>query len=162
MTERHPRSAPCSARDLMKEPRALIPLGMSVESAAAVLESADVDAIPVVDSDGRCVGLFSTGDYRRWATRPGGTADIVCDWQIAAPATAPDDVRYHMTGRFAAATPSAQVPELLRRLREAPEPFLVVLDGQRRPMGIVCALDVLVAASESNGSRAKGSLLTAN
>jgi CBS-domain-containing membrane protein len=67
-----------------------------------------------------------------------------------------------MTRRFAAATPSAQVPELLHRLREAPEPFLVVLDGQRRPMGIVCALDVLVAASESNGSRAKGSLLTAN
>jgi hypothetical protein len=30
-------------------------------------------------------------------------------------------------------------------LNEAEDPFLVVLDQQRRPRGIVCALDVLAA-----------------
>ena len=147
MTGRRPRPASPTARDLMKKARTLVPVGTSVRDAAAMLESADAEALPVVDSDGRCVGLFSAGDYRRWATRPGGKAEVVCDWQIVPPAPVPDDVRYHMTRRYAVATPGAGVTELLHRLDGAPDPFLVVLDRQRRPRGLVYAIDVLRAES---------------
>ena len=54
----------------------------------------------------------------------------------------------------AVATPEARVPELRHRLSDGADPFLVVLDWQGRPRGIVCALDVLVA--ESNSGRMGG------
>jgi CBS-domain-containing membrane protein len=147
MTERLPWPAHPTARDLMQEARVLIPVGMSVRDAAAVLDAADVEAIPVVDSDGRCVGLFSAADYRRWAARLGGRTEVVCEWQIVPPPPVPDGVRFHMTRRYAMATPGAGVPEMLHRLGVAPDPFLVVLDRQRRPQGLVSAIDLLRAES---------------
>lgn len=147
MTERWPWPAHPTARDVMTETRVLVPVGTSVREAAAALGAADVEAVPVVDSDGGCVGLFSAGDYRRWATRHGGRTEVVCEWQIVPPAPAPDDVRLHMTRRYAVATPGAGVPEMLHRLAAAPDPFLVVLDRQRRPQGLVSAIDLLRAES---------------
>jgi hypothetical protein len=72
--------------------------------------------------------------------------------------TSSDEVRYFMTCRFAVATHGTGVQELLYLLNAAADPFLVVLDRQWRPRGIVCALDVLVA--ESNCARAEGELVT--
>ena len=70
------------------------------------------------------------------------------------PAGLPDAVSYHMNRRFGVATPDAGVPELLHRLSASADPFLVVLDRQRRPMGVVCGLDVLTA--ESGAGQAGG------
>lgn len=147
MTERHARPAPPTARNLMKDARAVIPLGTSVRDAAAVLESTGAEAVPVVDTDGRCVGLFGVGDLRRWAARSGGTAEVVCDWQIVPAPGILDEVQYHMIRRYAVAMPEAGVAELLHRLEAAPDPFLVVLDRQRRPQGLVSAIDLLRAES---------------
>ena len=154
MTERHPRPAPPTARDLMRETELLIPLGMSVGAAGGLLDAAGCGVAPVVDSRGRCVGVFTAADYRRWLDRVGSDADLV-----TGPASA-DEVRFHITGRFAAATPDAGVGELLHRLDAAADPFLVILDRQARPRGIVCALDVLVA--ESDCTRAESELVTAD
>ena len=147
MMDLHPDRPPPTARDLMKEARAVIPHGMSVGDAAVVLASADVEAAPVVDADGRCVGLFRAGDFRRWATGAAGGRDVVSDWQIVPAPRAPDEVRFHMTRRYGVATPGAAVAELLDRLRTVPDPFLVVLDRQRRPQGLVFAIDLLRAES---------------
>jgi CBS domain-containing protein len=147
MTERHSDRSPPTARDLMKEVRAVIPHGLSVGDAAVVLASADIEAAPVVDADGRCVGVFRAGDFRRWAAGPAGGGDVVSDWQIVPAPRAPDAVRFHMSRRYGAATPEATVPELLHRLQATPDPFLVVLDRQRRPRGLVFAIDLLRAES---------------
>ena len=125
----------------------MIPHGMTVGNAAVVLATADVEAAPVVDADGRCVGLFRAGDFRRWAAGAVGDGDVVSDWQIVPAPRAPDEVRFHMARRYGAATPGASVAELLHRLQAAPDPFLVVLDRQRRPRGLVFAIDVLRAES---------------
>jgi CBS-domain-containing membrane protein len=50
-----------------------------------------------------------------------------------------------MTRRFAAATPDSGVQELFHRLKGVDDPCIVVLDRQRRPRGLVCAIDVLAA-----------------
>jgi CBS domain-containing protein len=147
MTKHPPRPARPTARDLMKEVPALISHEASVGEAAAVLQSADVEAAPVVDSDGRCVGLFSAGDFRRWAARAGAKVEVVSDWQLIPPPPAAEEVRNYMTRRYGVATPGAAVPEMLHRLREAPDAFLVVLDHQRRPQGLVHAIDLLRAES---------------
>jgi CBS-domain-containing membrane protein len=142
MTEHDPRAAPPTAGDLMRETELVIPLAMSVGAAARLLEAVGGGIAPVVDSGGRCVGMFTAADCR-WLDRADRDSE-------AAPAGA-DEVRHHMTRRFGSATSATGVQELLHRLGAAPDPFLVVLDRQRRPRGIVCALDVLVA--ESNAAR---------
>lgn len=132
-----------TARDLMRETKLLIPLGMSVGAAAELLEAAGGGAAPVVDSRGRCVGVFTAADYRRWLDRAGSDAEPARGRDSVAGRSPGDEVRYHVSGRFAAVMPDADVPELLHRLDGAADPFLIVLDRQARPHGIVCALDVL-------------------
>jgi predicted transcriptional regulator len=145
MTDRHPLPPATTARDLMREIPFVIPSGMSVAAAAGLLDAVGTSVAPVIDSGGRCVGLFGTTDYRRWLDRGESEAAVVAEWQIIPPRPIPDEVCYHMTRRFAAAPPEADVHELLHRLNGVEVPYLVVLDRQRRPRGIVCALDVLAA-----------------
>jgi CBS-domain-containing membrane protein len=90
--------------------------------------------------------FFSASRYR---TLPdGGIAPV---GQTIRPAGTPDEVRNHMTRRFTAATPGISVQELRRGLSAAADPFLVVLDHQRRPRGVVCGLDVVVAELKDCG-----------
>jgi CBS-domain-containing membrane protein len=148
MSERHPRPLPQTARDLMREAEVLIPLGMSVGAAGGLLEAVGAGAAPVVDSRGRCVGVFTAADHRRWLDRVVSDAEPAPAHYPVSDFSSADEVRYHITGRFAPVTPDARVPELLHRLDGARDPFLIVIDRQARPRGIVCALDVLVAESE--------------
>jgi len=145
MTDHYPLLSAATARDLMREIPLVIPAGMSVRAAAGLLDAVGTCVAPVIDARGRCVGLFGAADYRRWLARGDAHCEVVTEWQAVPAALMPDEVRYHMTRRFAAATPRAGVHELLRRLNEVEDPYLVVLDEQRCPTGIVCALDVLAA-----------------
>jgi CBS-domain-containing membrane protein len=121
---------------------------MSVTAAAGLLTAVGADAAPVVDSNGRCLGLFTASDHRRWLMVEAPVTDVFSAGQMVATG---DKVRDHMTRRFGTATPGAGISELLLRLRAAADPFLVVLDPEGRPVGVVCGLDVLVA--EANAVR---------
>src|SRR5690349_11131181 len=105
MTERHPRPAPPTAQDLMRETELLIPLGMSVGSAGGLLEATGSGVAPVVDSRGRCVGVFTAADYRRWLDRDVSDADLVPGHHPVTTSASANEVRYHITGRFTAAMP---------------------------------------------------------
>jgi CBS-domain-containing membrane protein len=148
MTELQPPLGLPTARDLMKEWNVHIPFRMSVSAAAGLLEAAQVGVAPVVDYRGRCVGLFTVGDYRRWWERGGPDAEEDPARQAAPGTRSRNEVRYHMTRRFAVATPETDVPELLHRLSGGTDPFLVVLDRHQRPRGMVFALDVLLGGGE--------------
>ena len=146
------RPPPCrTARELMTECPVLVPQTMGVRSAAGLLDAAGLDAAPVVDTGGRCVGVFTAGDYLRWLA--GGPGGRTASDAHRTPAYRPDEVRSHMTRRFAAAALDADADELHARMRDAAGPFVVVLDRQRRPRGIVCGLDILVndPAAEREG-----------
>ncbi|MBN9522698.1 CBS domain-containing protein [bacterium] len=154
MTDRHPLPSATTARDLMKEIPLVIPSGTSVGAAASLLDAAGTSVAPVTDAGGRCVGLFGTANYRRWLEHDRTRGEVVTEWQTVPPVAAPDVVGYHMTRRFAVATPEADVHELVHRLNGVKDPYLVVLDRQRRPRGIVCAHDV--RAAEAGGVSAPG------
>jgi CBS-domain-containing membrane protein len=144
MTKRFPRPAGRTARELMREWEVVLPGGMHARAAAGLLYAVGVDVAPVVGSSGRCVGVFSARDYRRALNRAraGGAGG-----PILFPARPAAEVRDHMTRRFAAAGLEAGADELLHRLARAAAPYLVVLDRQRRPRGVVCGLDVLAAGA---------------
>jgi CBS domain-containing protein len=141
MSESMHRAAP-TAQNLMRPWPVTLAPEMSVSAAAGRLAATGADTAPVVDSSGRCVGLFTAADYRRWLTAAAPVTDVFSEGQMV---PAVDRVGDHMTRLFTTAAPEAGVPELLQRLSAAPDPFLVVLDRQRRPVGVVCGLDVLVA-----------------
>src|SRR5215207_2680896 len=58
-----------TAENLMCRHLVLIPLEMSLPAAAHVLCQAGVSGAPVVDSEGRCVGVLSAMDFLRWGER---------------------------------------------------------------------------------------------
>ncbi len=151
MTRRATRPAQSTAQDLMREIELVIPLGMNIGTAAAALEAAEIGGAPVVDSRGRCVGVFTAADYGRWLDRPDPEPELAPDHSpVNGPARA-DEVRYHITGQFTAVTPDTGVQELRHRLDGAADPFLVVLDRQARPRGVVRAVDL--PAAESSAAR---------
>ncbi len=105
------RTAPTVQRLMRRCPVTLSP-DMDVRAAADALAAADAEAAPVVDAIGRCVGLFTAGDYRWWLTAAPAATDVFSEGQMVAPA---DRVCDHMLRRFATAAPEADVPELPRR-----------------------------------------------
>ena len=95
------------------------------------------------------------GECRRCLQTARG--EVVSEWQTIPPTSARDEVGHHMTRRFAVASLEAGVHELVHRLDGVGGPHLVVLDRQRRPRGIVCALDVVAAVAgdvEADGESA--------
>src|SRR5262249_33899654 len=53
----------------------VIPHRLSFRAAAHVLRRADVTGAPVVDADGRCVGVLSAVDFLRWGEEDGDRAE---------------------------------------------------------------------------------------
>ena len=129
MTRSASGAAP-TARTLMRRWRVTLAPEMSVSAAAGLMAAAGADAAPVVDPGGRCVGLFTAADYRRWLAGDAPVIDVFSEGQMVA---ASDRVGDHMTRLFATAGPEADVTELLRRLSAAADPLLVVLDRLSRP-----------------------------
>jgi CBS domain-containing protein len=64
--------AALTAGDVMKGPVECLPRGMSLRAAAAVLRRSQLSGAPVVDEDGRCVGVLSAADVLRWAEEAPG------------------------------------------------------------------------------------------
>lgn len=149
MTVRHPLPSAATARDLMKEIPLVLPSRMSVGAAASLMDAVGATVAPVTDSRGRCVGLFGAANYRGWLDRGSPRGEVFTEWQAVPPTSGSDEdeVGNHMTRRFAAVTPEADVNELARRFNGVGNPYLVVLDRQRRPRGVVCALDVVAAGA---------------
>jgi CBS domain-containing protein len=56
-----------TAEDVMTREVVTIPRRTSLRDAARLLRRADVSGAPVVDDEGRCVGLLTAADFLRWA-----------------------------------------------------------------------------------------------
>jgi CBS domain-containing protein len=55
-----------TAADLMSRDVVTIHPGMALRAAAHLLRHADISGVPVVDDQGRCVGMLSAVDFLRW------------------------------------------------------------------------------------------------
>jgi CBS-domain-containing membrane protein len=153
-----------TAADLMSRTLITIPRPMSLRAAAHRLAQAGVSGAPVVDEQGRCVGVLSATDLVRWLDRgphaggrpAAGNGTCFCsDWQVADLEGLPDDdVGHFMTTDVVSAAPGARLGDLARRMLDAHIHRVIVLaDG--RPVGVVSSTDVLAAvAAEAQRRRA--------
>jgi len=61
-----------TAADLMIREVVTIPANLPLREAAQLLSRTQISGAPVVDSEGKCVGVLSATDFLRWAEKQGG------------------------------------------------------------------------------------------
>jgi CBS-domain-containing membrane protein len=161
-----------TAADVMSPTVLTIPENMSLQGAAHLLAQAQVSGAPVVNADGRCVGVIAAHDFVALAdkgTRPArqpGQADCYCSaWQITVDDELPDDVvKNCMTVDPVTVLPGTRLGALAQMMVDAHIHPLIVLDRTGRPTGVVSSIDVLAAvarAAKANESAFDEPLLSA-
>jgi CBS-domain-containing membrane protein len=145
-----------TAQDLMSRDVLVISQHMSLKAAAHLLAQAEVSGAPVVDEEGRCVGVLSAADMVHWVDRGkqatkrrgAGASCACCDWQLDGLDDVPEDeVSRYMTTDVVATGPETRVGELARWMCDAHIHRIVIVDERRRPVGVVSSMDVLAAVA---------------
>ena len=152
--------------DLMSGPVITIPKEMSLQGAAHMLSRFSISGAPVVDTQGRCVGVLSTTDFLSWAEKGeqasgqgcGSAACAHTAWQVLDVETFPQcEVGRFMTPDPVTVQPGMHISDLARMMTDAHIHRVIVVDGQDRPVGIVSSTDILAAvAYASKNERTRG------
>lgn len=146
-----------TAADLMSRELTLIPQDMSLPAAAHLLARAGISGAPVVDEEGRCVGVLSTTDFVHYVggDRPHPTphtsraAERVCEWQVLnASAASAEMVQAYMTSDPVTVGPDTPISDLARMMLDAHIHRVVVVDPEHRPAGVVSSTDILAAVAQ--------------
>lgn len=191
-----------TAEEVMASDLVLLPEDMPLREAARRLLRNQVGGAPVVDGEGRCVGVLSAIDFLRLAERrtdvtkptapplpitcsfqtkhrmtggrdvilctlaagvcpiqikqrePDGEEKLVCsqphcvlvDWQEVEVEKLPfDEVRQYMTTDPVTVAPDTPIRTLARMMIDAHIHRVIVVDEERKPIGIVSSTDLLAA-----------------
>jgi CBS domain-containing protein len=157
-----------TAADLMTAPVTTIPQDTPLREAARLLRQCGISGAPVVDAQGRCVGVLSSSDFVTWAGKGGqageegkGTSFIAPWGEIISVDDSPgNEVGRYMTAQPVTAAPTAPVGELAQKMVDAHIHRVLVVIDQARPVGIVTSTDVLAAVAHAartpSRTRAKG------
>lgn len=144
---------PATASDLMDRAVPLLRQTTPLRIAARTLAEKNLDAAPIVDTNGRCVGVLSTAEIMRFALEHNGTIpalplheQYVSAWELMdSDMLGSAEVEACMTGFPVTVSPAASLHELARVMTEAHTHVLVVVDGDDRPVGLVDSTDILKA-----------------
>ncbi len=152
--------ADLTAADIMSRDVVTMPQETPLSVAARLLAERQIGGAPVVDSDGRCVGVFSAADLarrkqreQRAARRAPAIAGCVCsEWEVVEHAwdTLPAEaVSWYMTADPVLVPPETPIAELARMMVDAHIHRLIVAGADRRPTGIVSSTDVVAAVART-------------
>jgi CBS domain-containing protein len=142
------------AKELMTEKVVTIPQGATVADASSVLVSHAITAAPVVDTDGRVVGIVSDGDLLRDRLLPDPRAHL----RPAHDAERPDPPRLVadvMTTPVHTVPATAAESEILRMMLAYRIKSLPVVDAEHRAVGIVSRGDLLRGHTRSDEALAR-------
>jgi CBS domain-containing protein len=142
-----------TAADVMTVPVMTVPQGISVQEAARLFSESHITGAPVVDSEGRCLGVLSSSDFVTWANKGGQAAveeKVTCfiaPWgeMIDIEDAADDEIRHYMTTRPIAVAPDTPIGEMAQKMVDAHIHRVLVVVDQDRPLGIVTSIDILAA-----------------
>jgi CBS-domain-containing membrane protein len=159
MVNQKKRLMDLTADDLMTRNVVMVPQKMSLQAAAHMLAQRQISGAPVVDENGRCVGVLSATDLIQWldkgdqaAKRHDSDPGIVCsDWQmIDVESMSVDEVCRFMTTDLVTAEPETPIGVLAQRMLDAHIHRVIVTEKSGRPIGIVSSTDVLAAVAHSD------------
>jgi CBS-domain-containing membrane protein len=137
-----------SASDVMNRKVSSIPSRYSMELAGAALVQAGVSGAPVVDDEGRCVGVLTATDFLRIGRCAAGTSDQ--DRESGGLSREGDASAGRVADNMSVAqtvTPDTPLLKAVEVMCAAHIHRLIVLDERAVPVGIVSTLDVMAALS---------------
>ncbi|MGH7222093.1 MAG: CBS domain-containing protein, partial [Gemmataceae bacterium] len=151
---------------LMKGDVVTIPRDMGMQAAARCLEQLHVSGAPVIDEQGRCVGVLSSSDFvsccaanrtrcsqHRAEAHCGPCTFPDCvgsEWQMMNPPESAEGlVRDRMTPGPLTARPETPIAQLAQMMADAHVHRLIIVDAQNRPLGIVSTTDIVAAVSQA-------------
>jgi CBS domain-containing protein len=145
----HRRFLAATAADLMISPVTTIPQDMPLREAARLLTRSSISGAPVVDAEGRCLGVLSSTDFVTWAGKGGKEVSFIAPWgEIIHVEDFPDqEIRHYMTVQPVTVAPATPVGELAQKMVDAHIHRVLVVADQGRPCGIVTSTDVLAAVA---------------
>jgi CBS domain-containing protein len=147
-----------TAADIMSASPVVLHENMSLKGAARRLVEAAVTGAPVVNSEGRCVGVLSATDFvHRMQREHGGPAACAVSpafcapWQLEQSETEPDEaVHDHMTRGPVTVAAAATLGQLALMMIDGHIHRLIVTDKDNKPVGVVSAIDVLAAVARAH------------
>jgi CBS domain-containing protein len=151
-----------TAADLMSHTVVMVPEHMTLPAAARLLSQSHISGAPVVDDEGRCIGVLSASDFLHWVETGKGHSPPPRDaaatysraWQIVDPDTLPEnEVRAHMTADPVLVAPATPVGELARKMLDAHIHRVIVVRPDNRPLGVVSSTDLLAALAHADEVR---------
>jgi len=136
-----------TAADLMISPVVTIPQGTSLREAARLLHRSNISGAPVVDPQGRCLGVLSSSDFLTWAGTEGPEVSFIAPWgEMINIEDAPDnEIRHYMTVQPVTVAPATPLGEMAQKMVDAHIHRLLVVAEGGRPCGIVTSTDILAA-----------------
>jgi CBS domain-containing protein len=146
-----------TAADLMTAPVMTLPEETSLSEAARLLHGSRISGAPVVNAEGRCVGVLSSSDFVTWAEKEGGAGKerkattFIAPWgELISIDDSPDHpISRYMTAQPVTVAPSTPIGELCQQMVDVHiHRVLVVAEGDR-PCGIVTSTDVLAAVARA-------------
>jgi len=144
-----------TAADLMTSPVLTISQDTSLAEAARLLSRSSISGAPVVDAQGRCIGVLSSSDFVTCAgTEGAGKEEIVsfiAPWGeiIRIEDNADSEIGQYMTAQLLAVTPSTRIGEVAQTMVDAHIHRVLVVVEQDRPCGIVSSTDVLAVVARA-------------
>lgn len=142
-----------TARDVMSTPPITVPASAGVREVATLLDENEISGAPVVDDQERPIGVVSRTDLLRLLIEggPGRRPDATFLDLIAAdsPSELSVDVEEMGTAEeFMSPEPvtvalDASLAEIARKMADERVHRVIVVDGDRRVVGVVTTLDVL-------------------
>jgi CBS-domain-containing membrane protein len=148
MHRTHKLAPPPTAADLMNRALVTVPHRMTLRGAAKVLARWQAHVLAVTDDRGQFAGMLSAADLLGWVAGDEQNQDTGArsEWHLLAPVGGRnDEVRWHLAANPAVAVPSASLFDLAWLMHRARTGWVVILDEQRRPIGVVSAVDLLAA-----------------
>jgi len=143
-----------TAGDIMSRDPVVIPRHLSLRAAAHLLSSHGITGAPVVNAQGKCIGVLSATDFMQWAEgrpKPRWSAhERAClDGEIMEAEPVPeDDVDAVMTPDPVMAEQNTSIIDLARMMLNAHIHRVIIVDAGSRPVGIVSSTDILAALAQ--------------
>lgn len=147
------------ADELMSVGVVMIPEEMSLQGAARLLSRAHVSGGPVVDANGKCIGMLSAVDFLHWAEHGGASERHKCEcsdtafesWQMFdKPEHSETLVGEVMCRNPVLASPKTMVGKLCRMMLDAHVHRVVIVDPDGKPVGIVSSTDILAVLAHAD------------
>jgi CBS domain-containing protein len=142
-----------TAADLMTTPVRTIPQEMSLREAAHLFTRERISGAPVLDANGRCIGVLSSSDFVTWVGKDGDKKAVhfIAPWgeMIDIDDSPENEIRHYMTAQPVTVTPTARIGELAQKMVDAHIHRVLVVVDRNGPQGIVSSTDILAAVARA-------------